>query len=158
MDDAGPLSTPQIRTGDPTSYERDVIVWSREQAALLRTGDFSRLDIEHIADEIEDVGKSEQNELTNRTAILLAHLLKWKYQPERRSRSWLNTINEQRRKIHRRLVKTPSLKTEFNSDDWLSDAWFDALSHLFLETTLADLPTQCLWTREQILEVEFLPD
>ena len=106
MDDAPLLERNSTALG-LTPYERDVILWSREQAELLRAGEFSKLDIEHIADEIEDVGKSEQNELTNRTAVLLAHLLKWKFQPERRGRSWLNTISEQRRKISRRLKKTP---------------------------------------------------
>lgn len=64
-----------------TSYDSDVIAWAQEQINLLRSGQFSRLDIEHIAEEIEDVGKSEQRELASRMAILLAHLLKWEYQP-----------------------------------------------------------------------------
>ncbi len=60
-----------------TSYEKDVVAWANEQAALLRAGKFSALDIEHIAEEIEDVGKSQQRERGNRMAVLLAHLLKW---------------------------------------------------------------------------------
>ena len=66
------------------TYEDDVVAWANEQARLLRTGRFDLLDIEHIAEEIEDVGKSEQRELANRMAVLLTHLLKWHYQPERR--------------------------------------------------------------------------
>ena len=60
-----------------TRYDKDVLVWSQEQARLLRAGRFDELDIEHVADEIEDVGKSEKRELANRMAVLLAHLLKW---------------------------------------------------------------------------------
>jgi len=82
--------------GLQANYDRDVVAWANEQAALLRGGRFSELDIEHIADEVEDVGKSEQRELVSRMAILLAHLLKWQFQPERRGRSWLNTIKNQR--------------------------------------------------------------
>ena len=75
-----------------TQYEKDVILWSQEQARALRERDFSKLDIEHLADEIEDVGKSEKRELANRMAVLLAHLLKWRWQPEKRSASWRRTI------------------------------------------------------------------
>ena len=64
-------------SANPHPYDSDIIAWASEQARLLRTGQFDRLDIEHIAEEIEDVGKSEQRELENRMANLLAHLLKW---------------------------------------------------------------------------------
>ena len=80
-----------------TDYNADIIQWARQQAALLRAGRFSALDIEHIAEEIEDVGKSEERELESRLAVLIAHLLKWQYQPEKRGASWRLTIAEQRR-------------------------------------------------------------
>ena len=63
------------------NYERDLALWSRQQAALLRSGKWAELDIEHLEDEIEDVGKSERREIISRMAILIAHLLKWQYQP-----------------------------------------------------------------------------
>ena len=75
-----------------TPYEKDVVAWAYEQAALLRAGKLASIDIEHIAEEIEDVGKSEQREFASRMAVLLAHLLKWQFQPERRGNSWTNTI------------------------------------------------------------------
>ena len=59
-----------------TRYEQDVVAWAREQAALLREGKFSAIDVEHIAEEIEDVGKSEQRELSSRMAVLLARVVK----------------------------------------------------------------------------------
>ena len=71
-----------------TNYETDVVAWANEQARLIRAGKFDQLDLEHLAEEIEDVGKSEQRELASRMAVLLMHLLKWKFQPERRSKSW----------------------------------------------------------------------
>ncbi len=67
-----------------TRYETDIVAWATEQATLLRSGKFSEIDFEKIAEEIEDVGKSEQRELASRMAVLIAHLLKWQYQPSHR--------------------------------------------------------------------------
>src|ERR1700722_14285095 len=75
-----------------TSYDKDVILWSEKQARLLRAGRFAELDIEHLADEIEDVGKSEKREFASRMAVLLAHLLKWSRQPKMRTNSWGSLI------------------------------------------------------------------
>jgi hypothetical protein len=69
------------------SYDNDIIAWADEQAHLLRSGRFDCLDIAHLAEEIEDVGKSEQCEFANRMAVLFTHLLKWNYQPARRGSS-----------------------------------------------------------------------
>ncbi|PMY01382.1 DUF29 domain-containing protein, partial [Pseudomonas sp. GW460-13] len=80
-----------------TAYEKDVVAWAGEQAALLRGGKLSAIDVRHIADEIEDVGKSEQRELASRMSVLLAHLLKWQFQPSRRSKSWQFNIRTQRK-------------------------------------------------------------
>ena len=66
-----------------THYNHDIIAWANEQARLIRNKEFDLLDLEHIAEEIEDVGKSEQRELASRMAALLCHLLKWNYQPDR---------------------------------------------------------------------------
>ena len=87
------------------NYEADIMAWAQEQARLLRARRFDALDIEHLAEEIEDVGKSEQRELENRMAVLLAHLLKWQHQPARRGSSWA-TIRHQRQRIGRRLERT----------------------------------------------------
>ncbi len=94
-----------------TRYETDVVAWANEQAALLRSGKLSQLDIANIAEEIEDVGKSEKRELASRMAVLLAHLLKWQFQAGRRGSSWQRTIREQRKSILLRVRKTPSLKS-----------------------------------------------
>ena len=93
-------------------YENDVVAWANEQARFLRECRLDLLDTPHLAEEIEDVGKSEQRELANRMAVLLAHLIKWQLQPERRGASWQITISNQRRGVARRLDKTPSLKPE----------------------------------------------
>jgi Domain of unknown function DUF29 len=140
-----------------TAYEKDIIAWSKEQANLLRSGKLSAIDIEHIAEEIEDVGKSEQRELANRMAVLLSHLLKWQYQPERQSGSWQRTIKEQRKAIARRIKNTPSLKTSLNDTEWLEDAWGDAVSMTITETGISSFPETCPWSVENILSDTWLP-
>jgi len=134
------------------SYDFDVIAWANEQAALIRAGQFDLLDIEHIADEIEDVGKSERHEFENRMAVLLAHLLKWEHQPERRSSSWERTIKDQRKMIARRLKKTPSLKPDLDNPEFWEESWLDGRLKAETETGLLDtFPDECPWSTDQVL-------
>ena len=140
-----------------TTYENDIVAWAKEQAYLLRSGKLSAIDIEHIAEEIEDVGKSEQRELASRMAVLLAHLLKWHYQPDRQGSSWQRTIKEQRKAILRRLKNTPSLKVSLSNAEWLEDAWGDAISITINETGMDGFPEICPWTIENILAEDWLP-
>ena len=85
------------------SYENDIVAWANQQAWLVRNKRFDLLDLEHIAEEIEDVGRSEQRELASRMAVLLQHLLKWQYQPARQGTSWQLTIKTQRERIQQRI-------------------------------------------------------
>ena len=137
-----------------TSYESDIVAWAREQAALIRAGRFEHLDLANIAEEIEDVGKSETRELESRMSVLLMHLLKWKYQPNFRGKSWHNTIKEQRRAVEIRLRKTPSLKPTLKDADWLEGVWVDARISASKETGLDSdtFPRQCPWLIEQVLQ------
>lgn len=141
-------------------YEKDVLAWAQEQAALLRSGRYGDLDIDHIAEEIEDVGKSEQRELANRMAVLLAHLLKWEFQPERRGASWKNTICTQRNRVERRIGRTPSLRTSFDDPDWWADAWDDAVDAATRETGIerTDFPETCPWPPDEIMDRDFFPE
>lgn len=142
-----------------TAYNKDVIAWANEQATFLREGRFDLLDIEHLADEIEDVGKSEARELENRMAVLICHLLKWEYQPDYRGASWSATIREQRGAVLRRLKKTPSLKSFLHDEDWLQDVWTDAKTLASKETGIgfAKFPSSCSWPMESILSEAWLP-
>ena len=67
-------------------YDQDFFAWSRQQAELLRAGDLARADIEHIAEEIESMGRTEKRELISRLTVLLLHLLEWRYQPTNAAR------------------------------------------------------------------------
>ncbi len=142
----------------PTLYEKDIVAWANEQAKLIRTGQFNLLDREHIADEIEDVGKSERRELANRMAVLLAHLLKWQFQPERRGASWQRTIKEQRRAIVLHIQETPSLRVSLEDAHWLEAVWADAVAKATDETGSEQFPEFCPWTPDQILSLTFYPD
>lgn len=145
-----------LRAG--TRDETDIVAWANEQAALLRAGKFSELDIEHIADEVEDVGKSEQRELASRMVVLLGDLLKWHFQPERRGKSWQGTIREQRRATALHLEDVPSLNTKLRDQRWLAVIWADAKAKAYQETNLGDFPGDCPWVVDAVLDQEFLPD
>ena len=140
-------------------YEADIVAWASEQAQLIRSGRFDLLDTEHIAEEIEDVGKSEQRELASRMAVLLCHLIKWCYQPARQGASWLATIKTQRERVQRRLRQTPSLGQCLHDADWLADAWDDARDAAAKESGLAyeKFPEQCPWPMEDVLSPDWLP-
>jgi hypothetical protein len=142
-----------------TTYKADIVAWANEQARLLRSGQLSAIDIENIAEEILDVGRSEQRELENRMSVLLAHLLKWEFQPKFRGTSWELTIREQRKSVLRRLRKTPSLRSSLSDPDWLEDAWADAAAMAVSETGMArvDFPENCTWTMENILADGWFP-
>ena len=135
-------------------YDKDVILWSEEQARLLRARRFSELDLEHLADEIEDVGRSEKRELANRMAVSLAHLIKWKSRPDNRTNSWRATINDQRRRIALAIKETPSLKAVMRVADWQEGVWLDARSQARKEMGLrATICRRCVrgrWIRRLI--------
>jgi hypothetical protein len=143
-----------------TPYDKDVILWSEQQARLLRARQFAELDIEHLADEIEDVGKSEKREFASRMAVLLAHLLKWSRQPKMRTRSWRLTIIDQRKRVALAIKATPSLKTVMRDPDWREDIWLDAVMQARKETGMAedDWPEACPWTMEQAADQDFWPE
>ncbi len=136
------------------AYGTDIISWANEQASLLRAGKFSQVGIEHIADEVKDVGNRE---LAGRMGVLLARLLKREAQPERRGRSSQGTVREQRNVILRRLARTPSLKASLSDPEWFADAWSDARAKAFKGTTIKDFPETRAWTVDQMLDSDFVP-
>lgn len=140
------------------TYEQDIIAWANEQAHLMRTGRFDLLDVEHIAEEMEIMGKSEKRELASRMSLLLAHLLKWQYQPIRRGSSWERTIRVQRKEIAYELRDIPSLKPLLQDSEWQDLIWDKAVSIAAEETGLDVFPESCPWTFEQVLTVDFFPE
>ena len=142
-----------------TNYETDVVAWANEQAGFVRAGRFDQLDLEHIAEEIEDVGKSEQRELASRMAVLMAHLLKWEHQPARRSKSWQYTLTTQRKEVAYVISEAPSLRTKFSDERWLDIVWSKAKSQAESETGLDidTFPEVCPWPISDVLSEGWLP-
>ena len=89
-------------------YKTDFYAWTQEQVRLLTTQQWDQLDTSNLIEEIETLGRKERQELRNRLGILLGHLLKWQFQSDKRSNSWLGTIREQRIQIKLLLSDSPS--------------------------------------------------
>lgn len=140
------------------AYEEDFFAWTEEQARLLRAGQFSQLDIENIAEEMEDMGRSIRRELRNRLAVLTMHLLKWRFQPAYRSPSWAATIAEQRSQISELLEESPSLRPVPARD--LAKIYQLAINKAVRDTGMPNkaFPTECPFPPDQLLSPDFLPD
>jgi hypothetical protein len=141
-----------------TKYDTDFYAWTREQIRLLRNGRLDALDLTHLIEGIEDLVKREKRCLASHLAILLGHLLKWRYQPVYpHKKSWRVTINSQRRAVVKLLRDNPSLHPQLAES--IADAYPDAVDLAIAETPLdCDvLPKACVWTEEEILG-DFWPD
>ncbi len=141
----------------PTTYDQDFFAWTQEQSRLLRAGALAELDVPNLVEEIESMGRSEKRELGSRLTVLMAHLLKWQFQPTLRSRSWELTLTEQRAQVDEVLEDNPSLLAQI--DEILDRAYRYARIDAAKETglTLTTFPTRCPYSLDQILEFGWLP-
>jgi hypothetical protein len=139
-------------------YNKDFYAWLMKNADLLRQHKFNEVDIEHIAEELESMGKNEKRELTSRLTVLLAHLLKWKFQSALRSRSWKNTILTQRIDILELLEDSPSLKYELEKRVVIAyeKAKLSAEDETGIDKN--NFPEACPFTFEQLLKKDYLPE
>ena len=148
-----------------TLYHTDFSAWAQRNAELIRTGHYDALDVAHLLEELDDMGKSERRELENRLTILLAHLLKWEYQlpqlaekwREFDGRSWRSTIIEQRDRIAKRLKTTPGLKRTLV--EVIAEAYADAVALVCKESQLPGetFPSTCPYSESEILAEDFYP-
>jgi len=139
-------------------YDQDFYAWANDQARLLRAGKLSEADIDHIAEEIESIGRAEKRELVSRLKVLLMHLLKWRFQPTGRPTSWRLTIEEQRSEVVDHLADNPSLKAKL--PETVANAYSTAILAAARETGLdrAVFPPACPWSFEDIVDPAFWPD
>src|ERR1700730_4651296 len=93
------------------AYESDFVAWLEDQAGRARRGEVEGLDLENIAEELEGLARSDRHQIGRRMTTLLMHLLKYRYQPKRRARSWLLTISQQRQQIAKLIGYSPSLRS-----------------------------------------------
>jgi Domain of unknown function DUF29 len=139
------------------SYEEDGYSWALEQAELLRARRFDQLDVENIAEEIESLGKSLANELRSRYGTLLTHLLKWEFQPERRSNSWAGTVRRERGAIAKHLRDNPGLKPR--RAELFADSFDEARQQAVVGTNLppSRFPATCPYALAQATDPAFWP-
>lgn len=153
------------RTELSSLYRNDYSAWARRTADLLRGGRYLELDVEHLLEELSDMGRSERRELQSRLLVLLAHLLKWEYQQrllsarwqEFEGRSWRSTIVEQRKQLAVLLRQTPGLKALIA--DAIAETYPDAVDLASRETGLPPetFPPSCPYPPDQLLDQDFLP-
>jgi hypothetical protein len=148
---------PVLPAAPDSLYDTDFFEWTQAVSEKLRHGTISRADVENVAEEIADMGKSERNEVYHRLIVLIAHLLKWQMQPERRQGgTWLATIDEQRLRLDRTFQVSPSLRRYGLSE--LPEAYSKACRMALRETGLrVSLPEACPYSFEQILDEEWFP-
>jgi hypothetical protein len=139
------------------SYEQDLVLWANEQAALLRAGRFSELDIEHVADEIEDVGKAAENELERRLGELLVEVLKWQCKPAHRCLAWTREIALLRSIAEGCFKEAPSLRVLLADSEFVNNVWSDALVAVIADTGRDDFPDECPWPMSTLLAPDWLP-
>ena len=143
---------------EPALYESDFYTWCMREARLLREGRLADLDLPNLAEEIASLGNEQEHALESSLRILLVHLLKWRYQAKRRTRSWAGTIVRERGNYVRRLRKNPGLKP--SQLELLAEAYQDARKEAAAETglPLSTLPETCPFTLEQALDDDIWPE
>ena len=147
-------------TSAPTTqlYDRDFYLWLQETAHLLRNGEFDRLDIENLVEEIESMGRSDKRSVESNLEVVLMHLLKYQYQPDRRSNSWRLTIFEHRARLERSFRESLSLRPHFTA--LFEECYRNARKKTSIETGLpiATFPPDSPFNPEQALDEDYLPE
>jgi hypothetical protein len=133
-------------------YDQDFHAWALDQADALRSGRFAQLDRDHLAEEIEDLGREVFSKLASSFRIILTHLLKWDHQPERRSRSWAGSIETHRLTIEDILSDNPSLRRR--QADAIRRGYRQARIKAAVEMRRdkSTLPVECPYSLAEILE------
>lgn len=144
-----------------TAYDQDVIAWSAEQASLLRSGQLALVDIEPIAEEIEDMGSEKKFALQSLFTKIMVHLFMLEFSPATEPRNkWIGEIANFRTDAIARIDDTPSLKRF--ADGLFEKAWKyarkEAKARFATSRESADVPDECPYRMDQVLDMEFFPD
>jgi hypothetical protein len=134
------------------SYDNDFYGWILSQANLLKHEEYKKVDWHNVIEEIEALGRSEKRTLKSYLRVLLMHMLKWEYQPEKRTTSWSISIKNSRDDAKETLQENPSLKSKV--DELLESAYKSARRDAAIETDLPEktFPKKCPWTLKEILK------
>ncbi len=152
------MSDGDTKTRSNELYDSDFFAWTQEQARLLRERRWNDLDLENLVDEVESVGGSERREIRNRLTVLIAHLLKWKYQPGSRGPAWSGTIREQRSQLADILEASPSLRAYFSKQ--VAERHLSGRLDAAKDTGIAFglFPDRLEFSEEQVLDPDFYPE
>jgi len=145
------------RFAEPTDYEDDFESWSYEQAELLRQRRFAELDLPNVIEELESMGSEQRHALESSYRLVIAHLLKWQFQPQLRSSSWEITIARERVNIARREEKNRALRA--GAKQILESVYRDAVREAAMETGLPrdTFPFDCPYAAEQLRDHDWMP-
>ena len=150
-----------MKTKNPQSlqllYEQDFYAWVEQTAELLISRNWEILDLENLIEEVVDLGKSQQRALQSALRLILSQLLKWKYQPEKRSNSWQITITRERLNLDELFTESPSLRRFLNDTEWINTTYQRARKEAIVETGLSEdnFPIVCPFTVDEILDLDF---
>ncbi|BAG00974.1 DUF29 domain-containing protein [Microcystis aeruginosa] len=139
-------------------YETDFNLWLEQTINHLKKGNLEALDLDNLIEEISDMVRNNRREVFSRLKVLLMHLLKWQYQPEKRTNSWINTIDEQREQLELILRDSPSLKPYLA--DIFAECYQKAVRGMVNETNLPKetFLVDCPFSQEQVLKWDYLPE
>ncbi|MCC5667250.1 DUF29 domain-containing protein [Nostoc sp. CHAB 5784] len=140
------------------AYKADFNLWIEQTTQLLRSHRWQEVDVEHLIEEVEGLGKSERRSIASQLTRLLLHLLKWQYQPQRRSDSWLDSITDSRTQIELAIEDSPSLKSY--PTEQLEESYQRARRQAAKQTgiLLSVFPEECPYSLELVLDEDWLPE
>ncbi|NEO69035.1 DUF29 domain-containing protein [Moorena sp. SIO3H5] len=140
------------------AYTKDFNYWTQQTAQLLREGRWQEIDLENLIEEVEDLGKSERRGITSQLIRLLLHLLKWQYQIQRRSDSWLDSITDARTQIELAIEDSPSLRSY--PAQQLEQSYQRARRQAAQQTGMpvSVFPEVCPYSLELTLDQDWLPE
>jgi hypothetical protein len=145
-----------------TTYDDDYFAWANAQAALLREVKPEWLDWRNLAEEVDDLGISQRSALESHLEIVLIHLLKWRYQPRRRSLSWETSVENGRDHAAEILELSPSLRRRLDEAQRVAYRRARRLAAVQMRWSKRErelkLPAACEWTVEQVLNPDFWPE
>ena len=139
-------------------YETDFNLWIEQTVNQLKNGQIQDLDIENLIEEVQSMGSNDKREIKSRLIVLIMHLLKYKYQPKKKTKSWTSTIITQRDELELVLENSPSLNPFLKEN--ISECYEKARKNAARETKLAltTFPLECPFTPEQIIDSDYFPD
>ena len=145
----------QAKTKAIALYNRDFVAWADEQALLLEQKRWDELDLVNLVEEVRDLGRRERDALESQLIRLLMHLLKWQYQPSKKTNSWLISIKDARRQVAKLRRKYPVLKV--HTETIFYECYLEAREVAADETGLPEqvFPLECPYSLEQVLDPDF---